>query len=457
VCCVAANQPIKHSYFNDDGDSTRASVFGVNWYSCQDQQSFCNPKQNGCKENPACPGANAIFTDEFKVHHSRDKTGPNTWTKSLVVGEYRGPISFDLFAPLPLAFFPSCPNGGPVCFLSSVKDCTEFWNNEMGGELCMALGDSWTVDVDGSQSKIVLEVFPAFGMGTGSTSNLLKQVASDFSEPRDIPVFIPRTVMQNQVPRPVNVMLVLDGALEVVEKFSTQGGFESGQQSGYVPESVMIGIDTTQFVLTGAKQTMCNATTGECKLVSAGGDQRGYELTYELPASENKSETCVGGVTGGGTHKMLEWVDLTVIPEVLKKLGNMTRGEVSIAGGSIAGLTTCYAATSRPDFVSRAVCMSPSNCFNHRRTGEAGLVKHIKANFENLKKLPKAVIQYQGMWRCCCSGLHCTPMRLRALALALERRLQHGAVDRFAKGCGNLVGAPGRVCIQVPRCTARIS
>ena len=78
-------------------------MFGVNWYSCQDQQSFCNPKQNGCKENPACPGANAIFTDEFKVHYRKDKTGPNTWTKSLVVGEYRGPISIDLFAPLPLA------------------------------------------------------------------------------------------------------------------------------------------------------------------------------------------------------------------------------------------------------------------------------------------------------------------------------------------------------------------
>jgi hypothetical protein len=39
-------------------------------------------------------------------------------------------------------------------------------------------------------------------------------------------------------------------------------------------------------------------------------------------------------------------------------------GEVSIAGGSLGGLSSCYAASKMPLVFQRALCMSPSNCFN---------------------------------------------------------------------------------------------
>lgn len=99
----------------------------------------------------------------------------------------------------------------------------------------------------------------------------------------------------------------------------------------------MIGIQTVQFVLEGMPQTM--------------GNQRGYELEYEVPLGNgpnDKNLSCIPGPAGGGTDLMLRWLDETVIPATLAKLG-MSRGEVSISGGSVAGLTSCYAASARPD------------------------------------------------------------------------------------------------------------
>ena len=146
----------------------------------------------------------------------------------------------------------------------------------------------------------------------------------------------------------------------------------------------MIGIQTVQFVLEGLPQTM--------------GNQRGYELEYEVPLGDgpnDKNLSCIPGPAGGGTDLMLQWLDETVTPATLEKLG-MTRGEISISGGSVAGLTSCYAASARPDFISRAACFSPSNCFNHGSDYVSRFSKKIPENFAKTGKLPKAVIQYEG-------------------------------------------------------------
>ena len=146
----------------------------------------------------------------------------------------------------------------------------------------------------------------------------------------------------------------------------------------------MIGIQTVQFVLEGMPQTM--------------GNQRGYELEYEVPLGNgpnDKNLSCIPGPAGGGTDLMLRWLDETVIPATLAKLG-MSRGEVSISGGSVAGLTSCYAASARPDLISRAACFSPSNCFNHGADHVSRFSKKIASNFAKTGMRPKAVIQYEG-------------------------------------------------------------
>ena len=117
-------------------------------------------------------------------------------------------------------------------------------------------------------------------------------------------------------------------------------------------------------------------------------------MTYDIA----NSESCISGEYGptGGTDLLLQWIDQDILPAVMAKL-NMTLGEVSITGGSLGGLTSCYAVSARPDLFSRAVCSSPSNCFN---TGQ--MATEITANYAATGKAPKTVIQFLGSVRCAC-------------------------------------------------------
>lgn len=133
----------------------------------------------------------------------------------------------------------------------------------------------------------------------------------------------------------------------------------------------MLGVTTLEFALQGNF------------------DQRTYELTY---ATAEPGGSCISGARTGGSDAFLSWVDEYVIPAAVAKLG-MLRGEVTIAGGSLGGLTSCYAASRFPNSFSRAICMSPSNCFNYV-TG--GLAPVIASNFKLTGSIPKAVVQFLG-------------------------------------------------------------
>ena len=90
-----------------------------------------NCKQNFCHDVPECPGANAIFQNDYMVHNVNDKVGKDTWHKELVVdGGFTGEVSIDIFAPLPLKIGPDGPE-----FVSSVTWCATKWRNEMGTDL----------------------------------------------------------------------------------------------------------------------------------------------------------------------------------------------------------------------------------------------------------------------------------------------------------------------------------
>ena len=71
----------------------------------------------------------------------------------------------------------------------------------------------------------------------------------------------------------------------------------------------------------------------------------------------------------------------------------MTLAEVGIHGGSLGGLTSCYAASKYPDYFVRAICSSPTNCYNF---GSGGLSSVIGSNYAATGKTPKAVIQFHG-------------------------------------------------------------
>ena len=119
----------------------------------------------------------------------------------------------------------------------------------------------------------------------GNVSNLLPHYYSEqFKNYRDVPVYVPPTVLQNYLRRPVDVMLILDGAESSIQSYAFGGGFESGQMQGVVPESIMIGINQ-----------LIDAYAGNS-------NERTYEFTYEvgLPYPD---ESCINttGVQSGGS------------------------------------------------------------------------------------------------------------------------------------------------------------
>jgi pimeloyl-ACP methyl ester carboxylesterase len=341
-------------------------VFGLNWYTCLDQIG-----------TEVCPGAQATFQSEYFIR-TTDNIGIDTWKKTIDVGSsYIGPVVFDLFAPLTMEITVT----NELIFSSSVSACfDDTADYEMSGEICGQHGQPWTVDITSTDARIDVEVFPAFGIGeTGNTSILLPHFYStQLDNYRDIPVYVPPSVLQNKVKRPLNIMIVLDGGFGTVQSYSTRTGFEANQIMGVTPESIMIGITTVEFAY------------------QLDFDQRTYELSYEK-SMNYPNETCISGSRTGGSPLMLEWLDEEVIPAVLAKLGEtgvgMERGEVSITGGSMGGLTSCYAAAARPDVFKRAVCSSPSNCYNY---AAGGLASIISSNYYATGVAATTVIQFLG-------------------------------------------------------------
>lgn len=351
---------LDQTFFSADEDR----VFGLNVYPiCQ--------RELGTE---ACPGGQAVFEDSLWIT-TRDNVSTDAWSKSVDLGSsYTGPIVFSLFAPL----LYSANDQGKLEFFSSVTACADdLADVEMSLEICGQHGTPWTVDVEDPAATYAFEVFPAFGIGeTGRTYVILEQFYSaQLDNSRNISAYVPPSLLQNTVPRPVNIMFVLDGSDAVVQSYSTRTGFEAAQIMGVVPESIMVGITTVEF----AYQLDFN--------------QRTYEMTY-AEAMAYPSETCISGEYGptGGTDKLLQWLDEDVIDAVLAELG-MLRGEVAITGGSLGGLTSCYAAAARPDVFQRAVCSSPSNCYNFAVGGLAPIIKDSYAA-TGVKAL--TVIQFLG-------------------------------------------------------------
>ena len=144
---------------------------------------------------------------------------------------------------------------------------------------------------------------------------------------------------------------------------------------GDIPEIVLIGVPSA------VNGTACpNDING-----TASCWQRGYEYTPTPcdPALAN----CIGTAPdkSGGGSAFLTFVNETVIPAVMKQLGMVT-GEVSIAGYSLGGMMSCYAASSYPQLFQRALCMSPSVWWNQN-----DMAPLIRANGGKLGK-PKSVV-----------------------------------------------------------------
>ena len=265
------------------------------------------------------------------------------------------------------------PGDGPV--FVTISACMQPAGNPFGNSSIIGYCDDGALDpvsnacvhvgmpfrsVAVSPGHAVVTAYPYFGMAAGSVSTMFKNLHSpQLGNDRDISVYVPASLRQNSVRREVNVLVVNDGTPFYMQQLAFPGGFDRNVLTGAVPETIMVGIPQ-------------NGT----------GCERQFELTFSV-----SNQT--GCKASGGNTQYLDFIQNTVVPAVLKNM-NAIQGEVSITGASYGGLTSCYAASARPHYFSRAFCQSPSVWWNYGQ-----LPSVIKGNAKR-NGLPKSVVMYLG-------------------------------------------------------------
>lgn len=354
-------------------------VFNLNLYSCMENHLAADG-QSYTYGSSSCPGGEWFAGDSNSANYvvrPVDRVGPNEFRKTFDLGsEYTG-IFFVTINNDFRSDASGVLNSLPVC--NTVPDMQSF---------CTQNGSPYVGLIKSVTDTIELNTYPWFGMkNPGETYAILPNYASTFwgstIASRDINAYVPASVSQNSVRRKVNIMVVNDGSIDEVSSY-VFNGFELGQQTGVVPESLMVGIPQNP-------DDYCN---------------RQYELSYSPclvgwskynrytdPPTTSNFYGCPGNSgcpLGGGNDNYLTWIYQVVIPAVLDELG-MDLGEVSIVGGSMGGLTACYAPSKFPHWYSRGFCYAPAVMWNY---GE--LAQLVKNNFMETNALPKAVVMMVG-------------------------------------------------------------
>mmetsp|Transcript_5493 Transcript_5493/g.8979 ORF Transcript_5493/g.8979 Transcript_5493/m.8979 type:complete len:590 (-) Transcript_5493:174-1943(-) len=352
------------------------TVFGVSITTCQTVQGTDD-----------CPGGEQAFDpDVYSISNITNRVGPNHWQKTFDLGDiYTGEVVVKLIAMQSLGV-----GADDHYFVtSSVPQCIDQAGNyEITAQYCEQPGSPYIVSIVNTSETVELVTFPWFGLDGGMVVNgssspfyaALTQVYSpELNNSRNISVYIPPSILQNSIPRAVNIMLMMDGEYGVTFAFAFRGGFELAVVTGVAPESIMIGVPS-------APDAFDAAPTGPHE------PERTYELTFAVCNSSLMN--CDGGYTvnnTGGTDLLLDWLNGTVIPLVLDVVGMLPGGEVSIAGASLGGLTALYAAGTRPDQYARAWSMEGDTPYNFGQVSQKIIDSYSKTG-----RRAKAVVMQIG-------------------------------------------------------------
>lgn len=273
--------------------------------------------------------------------------------------------------------------GGEI--MSSLPVCSTLPDMQV---FCSQNGSPYVGMIASVADTIELNTYPSFGMqNPGVTYTILPDYASTFSgstlASRDIVAYVPSSVSQNTLRRRINIMVVNDGSLDEVSSY-VFNGFELGQQTGVVPESLMVGIPQNSADYCNRQYELSPSTC------LAGWSK--YER-YSDPPATSAYYGCPGNSEcpiSGGNDNYLTWIYVDVIPAVLNELG-MELGEVSIVGGSMGGLTACYAPSKFPNWYSRGFCYAPAVMWNY-----GDMAQLVRTNFMETNQLPKAIVMETG-------------------------------------------------------------
>jgi predicted alpha/beta superfamily hydrolase len=297
----------------------------------------------GCPSNAAWNQSGPSFTISMQ-----DSISQNIFMKEILLNNYDGPVYITITG---------AQSGATNKY--SITTC-------IPGNGCNALGVPYITELSTTTSTNTIVAYPWFEVNPGHVYTMLPNFYSpQFQNYRDISVYIPPSIYQNTLSRPIYIVVVNDGTRLFLEQLATLGGLDRAVQTGAIPSNtILVGIPQNA-------SSFCD---------------RMYELSYEK-CREGQS-VCQDCATGGN-FLLFDFIQENVIPAVLQNL-SMSLGEVSMTGYSLGGLTACVAASFRPSYYQRALCLSPSVWWN-----DGSLADNITSNTK-LYGLPKSVVMYIG-------------------------------------------------------------
>lgn len=294
-----------------------------------------------CYGTDACPNYTLPwgFDNPAQVVTNADKTGTDTWVKSVDLGSDfvgRAYVQLASFVDLagPVIVVPSCyaSNQGIVSF-----------------PVCLQQQMPWYADAAMASSHVGITIYPSFGVQLGATvtTAVTDLYSPQFNNTRSIYTFVPPSVAQNTVSRPVNVLILNDGTEPTLQSFVSRAGVDNLMQSGAIPSDlVIIGVPYV------------------------GGDIEGNRRAeFVFEACDGEKLACAAGPPYIGVGEYMEFIKSLVVPQVMLSIG-MEKGDVAVAGMSLGALASCAMASADPAYFQRALCLSPSVWWNFGPSSE---------------------------------------------------------------------------------------
>jgi len=215
----------------------------------------------------------------------------------------------------------------------------------------------------------VVRYYPYFCSSGGRIDNMTIY-SPQFSDFRQIFIYVPPGLIENPFPRQVDVLYVYDGQQVSIFNFL----LDPLIITGLISEMVVIGIPSTVNRTYELTPTPCNfdACANNCPPYTSGLDPKCNCGTGEFSPYKT-----------GGLPKNIDFILNTVKPAVENQYRYTSIPERSgILGSSLGGLAACYT-PFMTNQITRAACVSPSLYWNCEEFNNTVLPKYNTPNTNN--------------------------------------------------------------------------
>ena len=193
----------------------------------------------GCPQdgfwNQTYPGL--PYVPELTIYES-DYAGNDLFLKTIDIPGYTNPATTTIYMVIYGAYEPpNDPEG-----ISSLIDYCDNVKQDPASNYCVNVGMPYQSQPITENTALIV-AFPYFSLQSGIVSTMFTNMYSpQFGVFRDIPVYIPTSLIQNPLNRSISVLIVNDGSSFFLNELAFAGGFDTLVLSGRIPETIMIGV-----------------------------------------------------------------------------------------------------------------------------------------------------------------------------------------------------------------------